>query len=160
MLCLIFSEWIFFLQVLCAWDIFEHVLIQKITVKFPFSQRLPDHGPSILHVLQPTNSLCVLCNEYIAEFKVGSSSTGSTPSALDGSGSNKLGGSVWSVTSHKHPLCAAVYNPHFRQVSDYNRTMIGHDRDYKVGMKNGEWEWISGGRISNAFCSRGSNYTY
>lgn len=105
------------LQVLCAWDIFEHVLVQKITVKFPFSQRLPDHGPSILHILQPTNSLCVLCNEYIAEFKVGSasSSVGSSTASLSSAIGNKQ--SVWSVTSHKHPLCAALYNAHFRQVS-------------------------------------------
>ena len=92
-------------QVLCAWDIFEHVLVQKITVKFPFSQRLPDHGPSILHVLPANNSLCVLCNEYVAEFKVGS---------MVGVASKQ---SVWSVTSHEYPLCAAVYNPHFRQVT-------------------------------------------
>ena len=103
------------LQVLCAWDIFEHVLVQKITVKFPFSQRLPDHGPSILHVLQPTNSLCVLCNEYIAEFKVGSAS-GATGNAATTAGSfNKQ--SVWSVSSHEHPLCAALYNAHFQQVN-------------------------------------------
>ena len=101
------------LQVLCAWDIFEHVLVQKITVKFPFSQRLPDHGPAVLHALQPTNSLCILCNEYIAEFKVGSVSSSSTAAA----GSvNKQ--SVWSVTSHEHPLCAALYNAHFHQVSE------------------------------------------
>ena len=101
---------------MCAWDIFEHVLVQKITVKFPFSQRLPDHGPSILHILQPTNSLCVLCNEYIAEFKVGSAaSLGSGSAALSSVGANKQ--SVWTVTSHKHPLCAALYNAHFSQVS-------------------------------------------
>lgn len=127
----------FLLQVLCAWDIFEHVLVQKITVKFPFSQRLPDHGPSILHVLQSTNSLCVLCNEYIAEFKVGASATsaavGSGAAALGSVGGNKQ--SVWSVTSHEHPLCAALYNAHFRQVSDIT---IDHDCD--VGMRNGEWE--------------------
>ena len=109
-------------QVLCAWDIFEHVLLQKITVKFLFSQRLPDHGPSILHILQLNNSLCVLCNEYIAEFKVGSAvvsvAGAGTTTALGGfvGGSNKQ--SVWNVTSHEHPLCAALYNAHFRQVSN------------------------------------------
>lgn len=99
------------LQVLCAWDIFEHVLVQKITVKFPFSQRLPDHGPSVLHVLPTNSSLCVLCNEYIAEFKVGSTT---------GAASKQ---SVWSVTSHEHPLCAALYNAHFHQV----KLILGHD---------------------------------
>ena len=92
-------------QVLCAWDIFEHVLVQKISVKFPFSQRLPDHGPSVLHMMPYSSSLYILCNEYIAEFKVGSA-TGSASSRQ----------SVWSVTSHEFPLCAAVYNAHFHQV--------------------------------------------
>ena len=86
---------------LCAWDVFEHTLVQTISVKFPFSQRLPDYGPGILAWL-PGNSLTVTCNEYLAEYRVG------IPVQPAGR---------WAVTSHTHPLCAALYNPHFHQVS-------------------------------------------
>ena len=92
-----------FLQVLCAWDMFEHSLIQSISVKFPFIQRLPDYGPGVLSLLPPSHphTLTVLCNEYIAELKLG-----------EVGGANQK----WSVVSHNHPLCSALYNEHFEQV--------------------------------------------
>lgn len=94
------------IQLLCAWDAYEQVLVQKIHVRFPFSQRLPDYGPSVLtlhnsHI--PT--LVVVCNEYIAELKVGTVRAGLTA------------GEGVAVTSHTHSLLAAVYNPHLHQVS-------------------------------------------
>ncbi len=92
-------------KLLCAWDLYEHVLVQKIHVRFPFSQRLPDYGPSVLTLhTSHTPTLIVICNEYIAEFKVGATLTGLA-----------TGGGV-ALTSHAHPLSAAVYNPHLHQV--------------------------------------------
>ena len=93
-------------QLLCAWDLYEHVLVQKIHIRFPFSQRLPDYGPSVLS-LSPSRdhpTLMIICNEYIAELKIGASRSG-----LSGEGGVAL-------TSHTHPLTAAVYNPHLHQV--------------------------------------------
>lgn len=89
------------LQVLCAWDVFEHDLLQTVSVKFPFSQRQPDYGPSILSLL-PTHTLTITRNEYIAQFNIGVS---------EGLGT-KL-----RVTSHQHPVTTALYNPHFHQVN-------------------------------------------
>ena len=88
-------------SVLCAWDVFEHCLMQTISVRFPFSQRQPDYGPRILAWLAG-NSLTVTCNEYLAEYRLGIPAKSADQ---------------WAVTSHAHPLCSALYNPHFHQVN-------------------------------------------
>ena len=72
-----------------------------VSVKFPFSQRLPDYGPCPLSLLKCSHSLVVLCNEYIGELKLGSAS---------------VHGAVSQRTCHQNPLCAALYNQHFHQV--------------------------------------------
>lgn len=91
-----------FLQVLCAWDIYEYILIQTITVKFPFSQRLPDFGPKPFSLLPTRQSLAIACNEYIAEIKLGLAMGNQSDTTV--------------FTSHKHPICTALYNKHFHQV--------------------------------------------
>ena len=56
-------------QSLCVWDITEHYLLQTISVKFPFTQRQPDFGPSPLYILPlPSPTLTICCNEYMAKF--------------------------------------------------------------------------------------------
>lgn len=95
-------------QVLCAWDVFEHSLVQSISIKFPFSQQSPDFGPSPLHSLPSSplhplsSSLMLMCNAFIAELKLG---VASQETAND-----------MTITSHKHPVTTALYNPHFHQV--------------------------------------------
>lgn len=93
-------------QVLCAWDIYEYALIQTITIKFPFCQRLTEFGPKPMSLLPSGQHLVILCNEYIAKIKLG---------LVDGNQSESSG----VFTSHKHPLCAAIYNKHLRQVREY-----------------------------------------
>ena len=87
-----------FPQVVRVWDIFEHFMVQSVSVKFPFSQQTPDFGPSPLHLL-PSHSLTLLCNAFIAELRVG---LGPRRSA--------------TLISHKHPLTAALYSSHLHQV--------------------------------------------
>lgn len=59
------------LQSLCVWDITEHYLLQTVSVKFPFTQRLPDFGPSPLSLLTlPSPTVTVSCNDYIARFSL------------------------------------------------------------------------------------------
>lgn len=89
-------------QVLCAWDLREYTLIQTLTVKFPFTQRLPEFGPNPMSLLPNSQTLVVICNEYIAEFKLGLTVSRHADSNF--------------FTSHNQPLCGALYNRHFRQV--------------------------------------------
>lgn len=86
----------------CAWDLREHVLLQTITIKLPFIQRLPDFGGKPLIVLPSAESLVVISNEYTAELKLGLIMGGEEDGDL--------------FVSHKYPLCAALYNRHFNQV--------------------------------------------
>ena len=95
-----YSAFLFTFKVLCAWDIFGHELVQSISLKFPFSQRLPDFGSSILHSFS-LNTLTITCNEYIAELKLGMSLGVANQSA---------------ITSHSHPVTTALYNPHLHQI--------------------------------------------
>ena len=81
----------------------ENVLIQTVTVKIPFTQRVPDFGNSPLFLLPSKQSLAVICSEFITEFKLGLEM-----------GHEKDGD---SFTSHKYPLCSALYNRHFNQVN-------------------------------------------
>ena len=98
-------------QILCAWDIKEYILLQKVNVKFPFSQRQPEYGPTVLTILPPS-TLAITCNEYIGEYRLGTS--GSVCSR-------------WSVVSHLKPLTAAVYDSCFQQVIyTYIYTYIHH----------------------------------
>ena len=90
-------------QVVCAWDLYEHVLIQKVSIKLPFTQRLPDFGSCPLFLLPTEQSLVVICNEYIAELNLGLDVGDQTEGDL--------------FTSHKHPLCSALFNKHFNQVT-------------------------------------------
>ena len=103
---------VLFPQVVRAWDIFEHFMVQSVSVKFPFSQQTPDFGPSPLHFL-PSHSLTLLCNAFIAELRVGS---GPRRSA--------------TVTSHKHPLTAALYSSHLHQVHTHTPPPITHPHSH------------------------------
>jgi WD40 repeat protein len=59
--------------VLCAWDLYEHCLIQVIGVKFPFIQRQRDHGARSLCTGFKTKmpSLLVTSNEFLVEYELG-----------------------------------------------------------------------------------------
>lgn len=84
------------------WDIREHHLLQMVSVKFPFTQRLPDFGPSPLTLLpHPSPTLTITCNEYIARYTL---SAGQSSDA-EGAG-----------LSHAHPVCAVLYSPVLHQV--------------------------------------------
>jgi WD40 repeat protein len=87
---------------LCVWDIREHHLLQTISIKFPFTQRLPDFGPSPLSLLLlPSPTLTVSSNEYMAKFTL-SAGAPSEGVRLD--------------VSHTHPVCAVVYCPSLDQL--------------------------------------------
>lgn len=79
-------------------------MVQSVSVKFPFSQQTPDFGPSPLH-LRPSHSLALLCNAFIAELRVGLGPRRFT-----------------SITSHKHPLTAALYSSQLHQVHTHTHT--------------------------------------
>ena len=87
-------------QVLCAWDIKEHTLIQSITVTFPFHGPQPSYGLKPLFLLTPS-ILTVSCNNHIVEYHLGTLSSFTTK---------------WSVLSHAQPLTAAVYDSRYDQV--------------------------------------------
>ena len=88
---------------MCAWDLYEHSLLQVICVKFPFIQRHLDHGsrPLIRGFRSFLPSLIVTSNEFLAEYELGTLDSTNT-------------GSV--VTTHPTSITAAVYSPLFRQV--------------------------------------------
>ena len=88
------------LQMICAWDLYEHTLLQSFTVKFPFTQRQPDFGPTVLTLLSPS-VLSIMCNEYIAVYTIGNITESSTN---------------WTSLSHHKPLIAAYYESQFQQV--------------------------------------------
>ena len=96
----LFSTYPFF-QMLCAWDIREHSLVQMVTVKFPFSQRQPDFAPTVLSLLPSSTALTITCNEYIAIYRLG----------LERSSRNTL-----YATSHSQPVTTALYDPYLHQV--------------------------------------------
>jgi len=85
-----------------CWDLHEHTLLQYITVRFPFTQRLPDYGAKPLY--QTSSSIVVTCNEHIAEYQLGITSD------------HTHSYNRWSITTQKHPLCAALYSSCFHQV--------------------------------------------
>ncbi|XP_065898350.1 cilia- and flagella-associated protein 337-like isoform X2 [Dysidea avara] len=87
--------------VLMCWDLNEHTLLQYITVRFPFTQRLPDYGPRPLY--HSPSSIIVMCNEHIAEYQLGITDHGHSQNR-------------WTVTTQKYPLCAALYSVSFHQV--------------------------------------------
>ena len=90
-------------QVLCAWDIHEHSLLQTVSVKFPFTQRLPDFGPSPLILLPlPHPTLTILCNEYIARYTLGGVQSAHAEGA---------------EVSHCHAVCAVQYIAVLRQLA-------------------------------------------
>ena len=89
------------LQMLCAWDIKEHALVQMVTVKFPFSQRQPDFAATVLSLLPSSTALTLTCNEYIAIYRLG----------LERSSRNTV-----CATSHSHPMTAALYDSYLHQV--------------------------------------------
>ncbi|CAI8023726.1 WD repeat-containing protein 49, partial [Geodia barretti] len=90
------------LQFLCVWDIREHHLLQTVSVKFPFTQRQPDFGPSPLLTLPlPSPTLNISCNEYMARFTLNEAA------GLEG---EKVD------TGHTHPVCAVFFIPHFDQL--------------------------------------------
>ena len=84
-----------------CWDLNEHTLLQYITVRFPFTQRLPDYGPRPLYLT--TSSIIVTCNEHIAEYQLGITDHGHSQNR-------------WTITTQKYPLCAALYSASFHQV--------------------------------------------
>lgn len=88
------------LKALCVWDIYTHELVQSVSIKFPFTQRLPEFGPSSLRTLH-TDTLIVMCNEYMAELRLTSTVGGVNRS---------------TATSHAHPITAVLYNAHLHQV--------------------------------------------
>ena len=90
-------------QMLCAWDIHEHSLLQTVSVKFPFTQRLPDFGPSpLVLLLLPHPTLTILCNEYIARYTLGG------VQSADAEGAE---------VSHCHAVCALQYIAVLRQLA-------------------------------------------
>jgi WD40 repeat protein len=86
--------------VMCAWDIYEHTLLQTVSVKFPFSQRQPEFSSTVLFLLSPTK-LAVTCNEYISVYPLGDTSTTIRKGV---------------VMSHAKPLIGATYDPRLQQV--------------------------------------------
>ena len=91
------------LQVLKVWDLRDHVCLQTITVKFPISLhgKMPEHGPFAFHLQPaPQNALLITSNDYIAMLKLGSAGP---PISL-------------TPVTHQTQLCAAIYNPFFKQV--------------------------------------------
>ena len=109
-------------QSLCVWDIREHHLLQTVSVKFPFTQRLPDFGPSPLSLLPfPCPTLTVSCNEYIARFTLNLGIDEIETHLLYGTGHCGLclpTGLIGALSegarldvSHTHPICAVAYCP-------------------------------------------------
>lgn len=94
---------------MCAWDLYEHSLVQVISVKFPFIQRHLDHGsrPIVRGFRSLSPSLIVTSNEFLAEYELGT---------LAGTNTGGV------VTTHPAPITAAVYSPLFRQVLDIRTT--------------------------------------
>ena len=88
-----------------VWDLKEHVCIQITTVKFPctLNGRFAEHGPFALHLQseRPTNGLLVGAGDYIAMLRMGEGNVAAST----------------TPTTHLTQLCAAIYNPYFKQVN-------------------------------------------
>ena len=110
------------LQFLCVWDIREHHLLQTVSVKFPFTQRQPDFGPSPLLTLPlPSPTLNISCNEYMAKFTLNEGTHTlnthyfESPRCKPLSLAAGLEGEKVD-TGHTHPVCAVFFIPHFDQL--------------------------------------------
>ena len=95
------------MQVLKVWDVKDYTCLQTVSLKFPtcLNGHVPDHGPFPLHLQatsgSPHNCLLVACNDYIADVKLGQNQKPSDD----------------ITRTHKAPLCSAIYNEFFREVS-------------------------------------------
>lgn len=92
------------LQILKVWDIKDQTCLQSVFIKFPISSgamgRLPEFGPFSMHLHQPSKTVLVTANDYIAMLKLGQSNVVN---------SNQ-------VITHESSLSNVVYNPLFDQV--------------------------------------------
>ena len=119
------------LQMLCAWDIREHALVQMVTVKFPFSQRQPDFAATVLSLLPSSTALTLTCNEYIAVYRLG----------LGRSSRNNL-----YPTSHSQPVTAALYDSYLHQVVKVAMNKQIREREREKGKERERDRERGGGR--------------
>lgn len=90
-----------------VWDIKDYTCLQTVLLKFPTSLHghIPEHGPFPMHlnavIGSPHSCLLVACNDYIGKLKLGlyQRPVDDIP------------------RTHYAPLCGAIYNQFFREVS-------------------------------------------
>ena len=93
-------------KVLKVWDPSEHTCLQTVGLKFPCAVHGPllEHGPFSLCLPPSTRAhpgvLLVAAQDYLAHLRL--SSSGPDTSQL--------------ATTHQVQLCAAVFNPNYKQV--------------------------------------------
>uniref|UniRef100_A0A1I8GGL5 Calmodulin n=1 Tax=Macrostomum lignano TaxID=282301 RepID=A0A1I8GGL5_9PLAT len=86
-----------------AWDLKAHVCVQTVTVRIPYSvtDKLPDHMGSPLTLHLGSNTVYLCSSDNILQYRLGKAAD-PVPGL---------------ILTHKAQLCAALYNPTFKQVT-------------------------------------------